>query len=137
MQYAMFIGRWSPFHLGHSAIINRVLAAGDCVLIAIRDTEISPDDPWPVSVRKAMIKSYYDTTIWKNSVRIITIPDIHSIHIGRAVGYKLVEHESDGVFNMSGTEIRNLIKDGHSRWECFVSASVVGVIKGHLVCKKT
>jgi adenylylsulfate kinase len=36
---SLFIGRWSPFHEGHQALIESVLSTGKPVVIAIRDTE--------------------------------------------------------------------------------------------------
>lgn len=40
-KYALFIGRWQPFHNGHKHLIDSALLRGDDVCIAIRNTEIS------------------------------------------------------------------------------------------------
>jgi cytidyltransferase-like protein len=38
-QYALFIGRWQPFHEGHQWLINQQFEKGKNVSIAIRDVE--------------------------------------------------------------------------------------------------
>ncbi len=41
-QYAMFVGRWQPLHLGHQELFKRAMDEGKNVLICIRD--IQPDE---------------------------------------------------------------------------------------------
>jgi phosphopantetheine adenylyltransferase len=52
-----FIGRWSPFHEGHQALIESVLTTGKPVVIAIRDTEPSTENPYATSERWAKIQT--------------------------------------------------------------------------------
>ena len=40
-KYALFIGRWQPFHNGHKHIIQNALDEGKNVLIACRETPIT------------------------------------------------------------------------------------------------
>ena len=47
-RYALFIGRWQPFHLGHKYLVDQELKAGKDVAIAIRDTELSEKNPYTV-----------------------------------------------------------------------------------------
>ena len=44
-QFAMFIGRWQPLHLGHQTLFQQAMDEGKNVLICIRD--IQPDDKNP------------------------------------------------------------------------------------------
>ena len=74
MKYALFVGRWSPFTLGHKYIIDRALAEGKHVCVAIRDTPKSDKDPYTVQERQEMIDAVYH-----GRVKIIVIPDIESI----------------------------------------------------------
>jgi len=43
MKYNLFIGRFSPFHLGHKTIIDSFVKNGKPVCIAIRES----DDKYP------------------------------------------------------------------------------------------
>jgi cytidyltransferase-like protein len=41
-KFALFIGRWQPFHDGHQWLVDQKLQQGENVCIAIRDME--PDE---------------------------------------------------------------------------------------------
>jgi adenylylsulfate kinase len=101
MTYSLFIGRWQPLHLGHRKLIQSVLDEGKDVCIAIRDTEISADNPYTVAEREAMILDAFP------QVKVITIPDINEIVFGRKVGYGIRELKlDDATESISGTQIR-------------------------------
>ncbi len=101
-KYALFIGRWQPFHNGHKYLIDGALCKGENVCVAIRNTEISQQNPYTVEQRAEMIRRVYG-----NRVEIIVIPDINSINIGRNVGYDVnfVEPPVD-IGKISGTNVR-------------------------------
>ena len=82
---SLFIGRWAPFHEGHQALIESVLSAGKPVVIAIRDTPPSQDNPFSTSERWNRIQEALQN--WGNLVRIVVIPDIDEVCYGRDVGY--------------------------------------------------
>jgi hypothetical protein len=94
----LLIGRWSPFHIGHKTLVDSFLKIGKKVCIAIRETE----EKFPVSQRMAMIRAVYCDP---EQVKIITIPDIEGVAIGRDVGYYFVEVPED-IKVISGTKIR-------------------------------
>ncbi len=101
-RYALFIGRWQPFHNGHKFLIDQALARGKHVCVAIRDTEISEKNPFTVEQRKEMIWRVYG-----DAVRTIVIPDIESINIGRKVGYDVNRIDPpEEVAKISGTNVR-------------------------------
>ena len=104
MKYNLFIGRWCPFHNGHKAIIDSFLKNGRAVCVAIRET----DEKYPVMVRHEMIRAVYEEEYRSRLLRIITIPDIEQVCIGRKVGYSLVE-VPEKIQLISGTEIRKSI----------------------------
>jgi len=105
MTYAMLIGRWQPFHKGHKILVQKVLDEGQNVLVAIRDTKMSKDDPYTTKERKKMIRKAFPD---KEKVRIIVIPDIHAVVYGRKVGYEIREIRLDDKTEaISGTNIRN------------------------------
>ena len=102
---SLFIGRFQPFHAGHKALIDSVLAEGKKVLIAIRETPISDSDPYSVGERYAMIRAVYPLDL--DQVRIISIPDIAEVCYGRQVGYLIREIRlAPEVEAISGTQIR-------------------------------
>lgn len=108
MKRSLFIGRWQPFHDGHRALIDSVLAEGKSVLICIRDTPKSETDPYSWSTRRKMIRDYYPD---KDLVKIMVIPDIAEICFGRDVGYGIREIRLDPATEaISGTAIRKEAK---------------------------
>jgi cytidyltransferase-like protein len=101
---SLFIGRFQPFHAGHKALIDSVLAEGKSVLICIRDTAKSETDPFSWSTRRKMIRDYYPD---KERVKIMVIPDIAEVCYGRDVGYAIREIRLDPETEaISGTAIR-------------------------------
>jgi adenylylsulfate kinase-like enzyme len=102
---SLFIGRWAPFHEGHQALIESVLSTGKPVVIAIRDTEPSTDNPYSTSERWTRIQDALRN--WGSLVRIIVIPDMDEICYGRDVGYGIRRIElTDDVHEISGTKKR-------------------------------
>ena len=110
-RYALFIGRWQPFHNGHKYIIDTALKNRKNVCIGIRDTEISEHNPFTIEQRREMIKRVYG-----DKVSIIIIPDIESINIGRKVGYSVVRYKvPPAVRKVSATKIRSGNNNGLPR----------------------
>jgi len=101
-KYALFIGRWQPFHEGHKYIVDQAIKNGEDVCVAIRDTEISSNNPYSYEQRKEMIERVYG-----NKVAVVKIPDIKSINIGRKVGYDVnrIDPPAD-IGKISGTNVR-------------------------------
>lgn len=85
---SLFIGRWQPLHNGHIYIINKVLAEGRNVLIAVRDTPISDKNPFTVEER---IKRIRETFPDEERVAIMVIEDIDQVCYGRNVGWEIRE----------------------------------------------
>lgn len=101
MKYTLFIGRWSPFHCGHKYIIDTYVRNNKSVCIAIRDSK----EKYSLDLRKKMIRSCYKEEIREGRVKIIVIPDIETVAVGRDVGYSIVE-VPDNIRLISGTKIR-------------------------------
>ena len=102
---SLFIGRWAPFHEGHQALIEKVLHTGKPVVIAIRDTEPSVDNPYSTSERWTRIQEALKD--WGSLVRIIVIPDIDEVCYGRDVGYAVRRIDlTDQLHEVSGTKKR-------------------------------
>ena len=76
----LIIGRWCPFHNGHKYLVDSHLNGGTPVCIAIRDT----DEKYTAEQRKQMIEAVYPD---KKKVKVVIIPDIMGVAVGRGVGY--------------------------------------------------
>ena len=101
MKYNLFIGRWCPFHNGHKTIIDSFLKNGKPVCVAIRET----DEKYPILVRHEMIRAVYEEEYMSGMLKIVTIPDITQVCIGRGVGYSVVEVDKN-IKAISATDIR-------------------------------
>ena len=112
MKYKLFIGRWSPFHDGHKYIIDSYVNNGQAVCIAIRDTPISESDPFTAELRKHKIEKIYKGN---PLVKVITIPDIDTVCVGRDVGYSIMQVPQN-ISTISGTKERKKTKG--SRGKC-------------------
>jgi cytidyltransferase-like protein len=110
-KYAMYIGRWQPWHDGHQWLINQSLEQGKNVCIAIRDVETDEKNPWePEEIYHSLFKRF-EKEIRQCKIKLIIIPDIDSINIGRDVGYDIIEHvPSDEIAQISATKIREQLK---------------------------
>ena len=105
--WAMYIGRWQPWHAGHRWLIDQQLNEGKKICIAIRDME--PDDKNPYSAIEVMmnITNELIDLIEKGMIRIMIIPNIESINFGRGVGYDVIEHIPPAeIGEISATKIR-------------------------------
>ena len=112
VKYSMFIGRWQPWHAGHRWLIDQRLKEGKRVLLAIRDVEPDEKNPWtPQEVLQNLTSELLDL-IQERVLKIIIIPDIESINIGRGVGYDVIEHiPPDDIRDISATGIRKQMKE--------------------------
>jgi hypothetical protein len=87
-------------------LIQSVIDEGKAVCIAIRDTALDENNPYSISERYEMIKSAFP------EAKVIVIPDISEVCIGRQVGYGVREIRLDTeTESISGTEIRREILD--------------------------
>lgn len=126
-KYALFIGRWQPFHNGHKKIIQDALDAGKKILIACRDTPVDEGNPYTVDQRVEMIRAVYKY----DPVKVIGIPDIESINIGRKVGYDIIKYDvPQDIAGISATEIRRMMEEGDDTWKDRVPGAVARYITG-------
>lgn len=59
--WAIYVGRFQPFHLGHEACVKQALEVADRVLILVgsSNTSITPKNPFTFEEREFMIRSIY------------------------------------------------------------------------------
>ena len=111
VKYSMYIGRWQPWHAGHRWLIDQRLEEGKRVLICIRDVEPDEKNPWTAHEILLNLSNELIDLIHEGKVKIIIIPDIESINIGRGVGYDVIEHcPPDEIKEISATAIREQMK---------------------------
>ena len=110
-KYAMFIGRWSVWHPGHRWLIDQALEEGKNVLLCIREVEPDEKNPWTPNQILTNLANELEELVEAGRLRIITIPDIESINIGRGIGYDVIEHvPPQEIHDISATKIREQMK---------------------------
>lgn len=110
-KYSMFIGRWQPWHAGHRWLIDQALEEGKNVLLCIR--EVKPDEKNPWTPREVMLNlaNELEELVEARRLRIITIPDIESVNIGRGIGYDVIEHiPPQDIHDISATKVREQMR---------------------------
>jgi nicotinamide mononucleotide adenylyltransferase len=111
IKYSMYIGRWQPWHQGHRWLIDQRLDDGKNVLICIRDIEPDEKNPWTSKEVEANLQIELKDLVEQGRVKIVIIPDIESINIGRGVGYDIIEHvPPEEIRDVSATNIRKQMK---------------------------
>jgi nicotinamide mononucleotide adenylyltransferase len=112
VKYSMYIGRWQPWHSGHRWLIDQRLEEGKNVLICIRDIEPDEKNPWTAQEVVLNLNEELKDLIQEGKVKVIIIPDIESVNIGRGIGYDIIEHiPPDEIREVSATKIRNKMKE--------------------------
>ncbi|MFC1748551.1 adenylyl-sulfate kinase [Pseudomonadota bacterium] len=110
-----FVGRWTPFHKGHTALINTKREENPDlpVLILIRATDYDSYNP---VTRAEMIKMWMGDN--KVLGTIMIIPDVEGVYWGRGVGYNVEKIDLDEqVQQISASKIRKGIGgNGKKDW---------------------
>jgi len=101
------LGRWQPWHDGHRALFERLIARTGQVVIQIRDVQgWQGSNPFEVEKVKSFIKRDLDP-IYQGQYEIQVVPNIVHIGWGRGVGYTSGEETFDEVItDISATKIR-------------------------------
>jgi hypothetical protein len=101
------LGRWQPWHEGHRALFDRLIAKTGQVVIQIRDVQgWQGSNPFEVEKVKAFIKRDLDP-IYQGQYEIQVVPNIVHIGWGRGVGYTAGEETFDeAITDISATKIR-------------------------------
>ena len=101
------LGRWQPWHSGHRALFERLLARTGQVVIQIRDVQGWQDsNPFAVDQVKVFIRRDLDM-LYQGQYEIQVVPNIVHIGWGRGVGYTAGEETfDDAITDISATKIR-------------------------------
>ena len=103
------LGRWQPWHKGHSELFKRIHAMTGQVAIMVRDVQDVNDNPFDIEAVKKNIKENLlkeGFTFYEDYV-IIQVPNIVDVSYGRGVGYTFTEHDLGAeIHDISATKIR-------------------------------
>ena len=116
------LGRWQPWHAGHTALFKRALMETGQVCIQIRDvggivgsdagagrTATQDDNPFDLETVKNNIINALGTEgfVYNQDYIIMLVPNIVDISYGRGVGYTFTQHDlGEEIHSISATEIR-------------------------------
>ena len=132
-KYAIFVGRYQPYHFGHIELIKQKLNQGIPALIMVRNIEPDERNPFTTEQTVSMIRKYHASH--GDDVEVMIIPDIESVNYGRGVGYEINEFQppsDSGAMFISATKIRESIKNGDNTWKTMVDDSLHSDIEGYL-----
>ena len=123
----MLMGRWQPWHDGHTALFKKALAETGQVCIMIRDvggivgkdagagrTANQNDNPFDIhtvttNIEEGLTKEGF--THGEEYV-IMLVPNIVDISYGRGVGYTFTQHDlGEEIHNISATKIRKQMRE--------------------------
>ena len=101
------LGRWQPWHDGHRALFERLLAKTGQVIIQVRDVQgWQGSNPFAINQVRNFIRRDLDP-LFQGQYEIQVVPNIVHIGWGRGVGYTSGEETFDEeITKISGTEIR-------------------------------
>ena len=116
------LGRWQPWHDGHTALFKKALTITGQVCIMVRDvglivgkdagggrTMVQDDNPFGEiqvieNIENALKKEGYENG---REYLILCVPNIVDISYGRGVGYTFTEHDlGEEIHAISATKIR-------------------------------
>lgn len=120
------LGRWQPWHDGHTALFKRALAETGQVCIMVRDvggivgedagagrTATQDDNPFNFKDTRRNIIAGLNMAGYSIGIHytIVKVPNIVDISYGRGVGYTFTEHDlGEEIHNISATKIRKQLR---------------------------
>ena len=115
------LGRWQPWHDGHTELFKRALKKTGQVCIMYRDVggvdagvEGQSDNPFVFEEVKKNIKEGLKPHGYEEGREyvVIKVPNIIDISYGRGVGYTFTEHNlGEAIHKISATNIRKELRD--------------------------
>lgn len=120
------LGRWQPWHDGHTALFKKALLETGQVAIQVRNvggivgqdagggrTAAQDDNPFDVdtvfaNISEALAKEGF---VEGEDFIIMLVPNIVDISYGRGVGYTFTEHDlGEDIHSISATKIREQLR---------------------------
>ena len=102
------IGRFQPWHQGHTELFKRALSKTGQVVILLRESDGTDNNPYTIEQRIDFIKDALSAFV--GQFEVIPVPNITHISYGRKVGYKIEQESFDETIEqISSTNIRKTI----------------------------
>jgi hypothetical protein len=108
------LGRWQPWHDGHTALFKEAVSITGQVCIMIRDVNGVDDNPFDSIIVKTNITNTLKNNGFTYGVEyiIIEVPNITNISYGRDVGYTFTQHDlGKEIHSISATDIRAKLRE--------------------------
>ena len=121
------LGRWQPWHDGHTALFKKALAETGQVCIMVRDvggivgkdagagrTASQDDNPFDCETVSMNIDKGLESAGFTHGKEyiIMFVPNIVDISYGRGVGYTFTQHDlGEDIHNISATKIRKQMRE--------------------------
>jgi hypothetical protein len=116
------LGRWQPWHPGHTALFKKAMMETGQVVIMVRDvggivgndagagrTAKQDDNPFDFdAVHENIVAALAaEGFVFDEDFIILRVPNIVDISYGRGVGYTFTQHDlGEEIHNISATKIR-------------------------------
>lgn len=103
------LGRWQPWHEGHTALFKKAVEETGQVAIMIRDMEVAENNPYSGGqvaerIQEVLKREGYQ---YNKHYIIISVPNIVDISYGRDVGYSFTQHDlGQEIHEISASKIR-------------------------------
>jgi nicotinamide mononucleotide adenylyltransferase len=108
------LGRWQPWHDGHTELFKRAHAITGQVCIMIRIVSTDDENPFDINEVSSRISIELNKEGFTSAVDyvIIQVPNIVNVSYGRNVGYTFTEHDlGKEIHDISATKIRAKMKE--------------------------
>jgi nicotinamide mononucleotide adenylyltransferase len=122
------LGRWQPWHPGHTALFKKALLETGQVCIQIRDVGgivgsdagagrtdcMQNDNPFEFETVKNNIVAalFTEGFVCNKEYIIMQVPNIVDISYGRGVGYTFTQHDlGEEIHSISATQIRAKLRE--------------------------
>ena len=108
------LGRFQPWHEGHTELFRRAHSKTGQVAIMLRTTEIDENNPYDIDERVMQIAEKLTEAGFETlkDYTILSVPNIVHITYGRDVGYKVEQETFDAdIEDISATKIRKQMKE--------------------------
>ena len=114
------LGRWQPWHEGHTQLFEKAFEKTEQVIIMVRDVQGvdagmgNDDNPFDFEriSNDIAAKLFERGYVIGEDFEIILVPNIVDISYGRGVGYSFTEHDLGAtIHNISATKIRKEMRE--------------------------
>ena len=118
---SQMLGRWQPWHDGHTALFKKALKKSGQVCIMFRDVsgvdagvDGQEDNPFKFEEVKKRIIDGLSSHGYEHEKEyiVLKVPNVTDISYGRGVGYTFTEHDlGEEIHKISATKIRKKMRD--------------------------